>query len=367
MELREKAAKVISVLSSTVIGHEDVAEALMLGVAAKRHVLIVGPPGTGKTLLVTTLSRLLQGKFYAVQLHRTLTPEELLGPPDINALLNGEFKRRWSSLIEADFVLFDEIFNASGATLNALLSLLQERAVYDPYTGQAMQARLWTAVGTSNFVPQDEELQALQDRFPIRTFTSYLGEKQLYHALQATWLKRPSADPIMTMDEVAALHKHALSLLERPDVVKMYWISVVPLLLELRQKEGVQISDRTIVGVGPLLFAAFATLYSLEEAASSAVFKITPYFARTPEELAVIRKKLDEMLGEAGELAKKLEAAREMAQKGNLEAAERLLQEIITADLSKIKAWFRPQAEAIIRTAKEYLQKISKAKQLLKE
>ncbi|MGC8983593.1 MAG: AAA family ATPase, partial [Desulfurococcaceae archaeon] len=185
---RERLLAVEKALNTTIVGHEDMVSALLYASIAGEHVVFISPPGTAKTYLVKTFAKLLNAQHYSYLLTKFTSYDELFGAVDITALAQGSYKRNWSRLVSADIIFLDEVFKANSAILNALLSLLQERVVYDPLTGAEVQARLHTVVGASNEVPEDGELQALYDRFAIRVFSDYLSDDvMLLKALEARW------------------------------------------------------------------------------------------------------------------------------------------------------------------------------------
>jgi MoxR-like ATPases len=266
--VRERLLSVEKTLNSLVIGHEDFVKALMIACVAGEHIVVIGPPGTAKSYAVRTFAQLVNARFYSYLLTKFTSYDELFGTVDIVSLSKGEFKRNWSRIISSEFVFLDEIFKANSAILNALLSLLQERVVYDPMSGQAVQAALHTAVGASNETPEDPELQALYDRFSIKIFVDYLSDDaMLLKAIQARWLNNNHVTPIATMQDVKTLHQFAMQLMSAKikdlgEVWKLYHVNVVPLVKSLRSK-GVLVSDRTIIEKLPKLYVSYLSLYGI--------------------------------------------------------------------------------------------------------
>ena len=65
-------------LTSTVIGSEESAYLMIVGLLSDGHILIQGAPGIGKTTLAETLATSIEGKFRRA-LHKTLILERLSG------------------------------------------------------------------------------------------------------------------------------------------------------------------------------------------------------------------------------------------------------------------------------------------------
>jgi len=373
-QARQRLLAVEKALNSVVVGHEDFIRALMLSVVSGEHVIVIGPPGTAKSYAIRTLSKLLDAKFYSYLLTRFTSYDELFGTVDITELVkSGTFKRNWSAIINADFVFLDEIFKANSAILNALLSLLQERIVYDSVSGQAMPARVHSCIGASNETPEDPELQALYDRFAIRVFIDYLdNDAMILRALEARWLNN-SIQPLASMNDVKTLSAYAERLISAKikdlgEVYKLYHVNAVPLVKSLRAK-GVLVSDRTVIEKLPKLFAAYLTLYGVTvDNVMNAVFDIVVYTARTRDEVAAVKKAIDEALGEVAELARKLEKAKELIRARNLAQAKKTLEEIINTDVSTLAQktpWMRPRVEAIVSSARQLLSNVQQIEEQL--
>jgi MoxR-like ATPase len=360
-EAKAKIENVRQVLHKTIIGHEEAIDVAIIALIAKEHIVLIGPPGTAKTMLATSISRLLSARHYMYLMTRFTSFDEIFGPIDILALTRGELRRMWSAIVEADIIFLDEIFKASSAILNALLSLMQERVVYDPLTGSAIQTPLWTLIAASNEAPVDEELQALYDRFAVKVFVQYLDDDaRLLSALMARWQSNVTIQPLASMEDVKTLHEHAIALLSRgKDIVKLYHVNVVPLVKTLRTR-GIIVSDRTIIEKLPKLYAAYLALQGVTpDNIINAAYDIMLYAARTPQELNDIKKAIDESLGEVAELSRKLEQGKQMLRVNNLHAALEAFREVAAYDVSRLtsRPWLKPRVEALIKTAQDYVKK----------
>jgi MoxR-like ATPase len=370
-EARKRVLALEEELNKVVIGREEVVRALMLSLVSRQHIVVIGPPGTAKSYMAMTLAKLLQARHYVYLMTRFTNFDEIFGRIDVLALQRNELRRKWSNIIEAEIVFLDELFKANSAILNALLSLLQERQVYDPLSGEAIPAKLWTLVAASNEVPADDELMALYDRFAVRIFINYLDDdSKILAALQARW--RPSSGtamtPVANMEDVKILHDYAIQLLSKGrvknlgEVVKLYFVNTVPLIGALRSK-GIIISDRTTVEKAAVLYGAYLALYGVTpDNIINAPLEIAPYLARTQQELRDIQKVIEDSLGEAAELAKKLEDAKKLQEKGQQAAAHKLFKEVATYDVTRLttKPWIKARVEAIVRTAQEHLQRMQR-------
>ena len=97
------------------------------------------------------------------------------------------------------------MFKANSSILNAVLTLMNERRFHN---GRAVETvPLVTLFGASNELPEDDELQALYDRFLLRFVVSYIDEDfRFLKMLQA----RPSAARTrLSLDQLRAAQAEA--------------------------------------------------------------------------------------------------------------------------------------------------------------
>jgi len=379
---RKRLLEVERRLNEIVIGHENFVRALMLASVSGEHIVVIGYPGTAKSYTVRAFSKLLNARFYSYLLTKFTTFDELFGVIDIPSLTRGEYKRNWSRIVSSEFIFLDEIFKANSAILNALLSLLQERVIYDPMSGSEMNTQLWTAVGASNETPDDPELQALYDRFAIKIFISYLDDDALLRrALESRWgngFSIANLTPIASMSDIKTLHSHAMSLMNMNieglgSMWTIYQEYIMPVIKRMREK-GILVSDRTIIEKMPKLFASYIVLYGMMNneldvnSIMTASFELVKYLARTRDELKDIEKAIEDSMGDVAELSKRLEKAREYLNAFDIINAEKVIREILNYDVSKLEKtpWLKPQVEAILHMAREYLSYITKIKEELK-
>jgi MoxR-like ATPase len=154
-------------LADGLVGRDEQARCLLLAALCGEHVLLIGPPGTAKSALARRLRALVGGRYFERLLTRFTVPEELFGPLSLAALDEGRYLREVDGYLPTATVAFlDEVFKANSAILNALLTLLNERA-FDQ-GAERIAVPLATLVAASNEVPSDESLRAFLDRFLFR-------------------------------------------------------------------------------------------------------------------------------------------------------------------------------------------------------
>ncbi|MCG2895325.1 MAG: MoxR family ATPase [Vulcanisaeta sp.] len=241
--------------------YEDEVLGALMATLSRENYLLIGPPGTAKTTLIYALSKLLNAKWFYRQLTKFTDLEEILGPIDIAKLLDGKIERIYTnSIVESEFALLDEIFNASSAILNTLLSILNERVVYDG--NKVVPVKTWTVFGASNRVPEEEELQALYDRFPLRVFTEWVSPDDTEPLIIKGWELRMDLEriePLATMDDVYSINKVITQYVYEHirDISKV----ISPIISNY--VEHIPISNRTRVKV-PMYVATYLLLHGID-------------------------------------------------------------------------------------------------------
>ena len=168
-ELSRKIAAATTALERGLVERETETRLLLLAACCGEHLLLLGPPGTAKSELGRRLSALCEGgQFFERLLTRFSVPEELFGPLSMKGLENDEYVRKIDGYLPSANVAFvDEIFKANSAILNSLLTILNER-LFDNGS-ERVDVPLLCLVGASNELPESEELDALYDRFLLRS------------------------------------------------------------------------------------------------------------------------------------------------------------------------------------------------------
>jgi MoxR-like ATPase len=118
---------VLAALHETIVGQDEVVEALVLALVAGGHVLLEGAPGVAKTLACRALAASVGGVFRRVQFTPDLLPSDVVGTRIFDQK-TGEFATVFGPLF-ANVVLADEINRAPAKVQSALLEGMQERRV----------------------------------------------------------------------------------------------------------------------------------------------------------------------------------------------------------------------------------------------
>lgn len=297
-------------LEAAVLERKEEIEAVLTALLARQHVLLLGPPGTAKSYLGNLLAEALQAKTFTRLLTKHSVPEELFGPYSLAGLEADRYERKIEGYLPAAQVaILDEIFKANSAILNALLTILNERA-FDNGTAR-IKCPLEIALGMSNETPQDDGLGALYDRFTLRRWVAYLSDEDHFRAMLLADSKpiqtRLTQEDLETLRGLVAQVKVPAEVLD----------GMVAIRRELAQK-GIQPSDRRYRSAISLVKAQ-AVLRGSLEATTEDLFILRDCLWDRPEDrqevASVVLSKASPELNEAVRLK---DAAIEAFQKVNL-------------------------------------------------
>ncbi len=241
-------------LAATLIERDEAVHTAIVALLTRQHLAVIGKPGTAKSALVTGLAQRIAPptggglRTFIWLLTKFTTPEELFGPISVKGLKADEYRRiTTGKLPEAELCYLDEIFKASSSVLNALLSILNER-VFDNGPSR-ITVPLLSCFGSSNELPQGEDLAALWDRFGLRIMVDYVSDTEFPRMLRLAAIATPP--PTLPATDLEALQQ-TVTTIPVPE-------SIMEALAELRKNlsgKGMFASDRRWRQCLPLLQAS---------------------------------------------------------------------------------------------------------------
>lgn len=177
--IQQKILSLLNELNSGLVEREATLKTALLTVLAGENLVLIGPPGTGKSLIARRIAECFAYKnnnsYFEYLLTKFSTPEEIFWPLSISELKADHFKRNTAGYLPSvNMAFLDEIFKASSSILNALLTILNERLYHNGAVAEKVP--LQALIAASNELPTDqEELNALYDRFLVRSFVDYVS------------------------------------------------------------------------------------------------------------------------------------------------------------------------------------------------
>jgi len=156
------------------------------GFISKTNVLLIGDPGTAKSMIIKRFAQELgytrDNGYFDYLLTKFTEPSEIFGPANFKSLKEGSLiYESKNKLQDANIVFLDEVFNANSSILNALLMVINEKRFILGDTNKDVN-QLLAVFGASNHTPDDPDLKAFFDRFPVRIYFKSL-EKSKYKEL----------------------------------------------------------------------------------------------------------------------------------------------------------------------------------------
>ena len=218
-------SEIIQEFSKIIVGQKQVAEELLIAIAAGGHCLMIGLPGLAKTLMVSTLARILDLHFKRVQFTPDLMPSDIIGTEvlDIDDETGRKSFRFIKGPVFTNMLLADEINRTPPKTQAALLEAMQERQV----TAANQHFQLpppFFVLATQNPLEQEGTYplpEAQLDRFMFNILVDYPSEAEEEAIVMATTGSHDAElRKVLDGGQLVALQKLVRDLPVSPHVVK---------------------------------------------------------------------------------------------------------------------------------------------------
>lgn len=222
---------------------------MQIAFVAKVHVVLHGPPGNGKSMTADGIvSHFPDARIFKTQAYKASTPEQFLGPISFKAMENDEYRRiTKGKFADCDFAYVDELPRAPKPVMTSFQGGMVEREFDNGNGPEPIDLR--TFIGTSNHLPDDEELQAFFDRFCFKLIIEPPQSQDDIRAIIRGGIERragrqslqPPVELMVELWELDALHDAANQVVVPDD----FEIAVADLYANL-VGEGVTFSPRRL-------------------------------------------------------------------------------------------------------------------------
>ncbi len=182
--LKERIGSLLEILSAGLHEKEEAIRLSLLSSIAGESLFLLGPPGVAKSLLARKLKHAYKdATSFEYLMGRFSTPDEIFGPISIKNLKNEDKYERLveNYLPDADIVFLDEIWKASPAIQNSLLTALNEKLFRNGQ--QEIKLKIKGIIAASNELPTEEGLEAIWDRFIIRLLITGIKHQEAFNEM----------------------------------------------------------------------------------------------------------------------------------------------------------------------------------------
>ncbi len=220
IDIKEEVQKVI-------VGHEELIDALLIGLISDGHILVEGVPGLAKTTAINALAQGLGLDFKRIQFTPDLLPSDITGT-EIYDQKNAEFKVRKGPAF-TNLLLADEINRAPAKVQAALLEVMQERQITigeetykldDPFL----------VLATQNPVEQEGAYklpEAQLDRFMLNVIVDYNSIEEEFEIVKRVADNAFGViNQVVTKEQLTAL-KEAAKEVNVDDAILKYILNIV--------------------------------------------------------------------------------------------------------------------------------------------
>lgn len=247
LSIREHIAKLIELMSQGLYEKENIMAMALLSAIAGESIFLLGPPGTAKSMVSRRLKLVFKdAKSFEYLMSRFSTPDEIFGPVSISKLKNEDKYERLVDgyLPDAEVVFLDEIWKASPAIQNALLTAINEHIFKNG--SKNLHLPMKALIAASNELPaEDEGLEAMWDRFLVRMVSNCISnEKTFFKMVRNRSFEEPSiAECYLIKDELHQKWLTAIDGIEITDDVCKIVSRIRKMLTEQHKKDEITTLD----------------------------------------------------------------------------------------------------------------------------
>ena len=254
-------------IGENVIGRGDIIRQAMFAILTGEHLLLLSRTGMAKSYLTQYIFNTFEGaRIFASQASKDQTPDNYFGPYNIDEFKKGRIRHNIKgSIIEANLVFLDELFDASDVVLRSLLTILNERKFMNGQ--EQIDTAVHTAIATANYMRMNEVTEAVLDRFAYKAIipenTNVYNQLLIDHTYAMSGGKPVEPGQKIFFNQVLHLHdiiknRNRNIRVETPDFIYfMKNLLIDKFMSEMRKSDyNFFLSPRKIAKVGDFLRAS---------------------------------------------------------------------------------------------------------------
>ena len=193
----DRIEKLLAILKQGLYEKDEAIRLALLTAISGESIFFLGAPGCAKSMIARRIKEAFLSddkdglKYFEYLMNQFSTPEDIFGNISLKAL-NGEgengkeeYKRLTEGFLpQADIAFLDEIWKASPAIQNTLLTIINERKFHNG--SKVEDVPLKALFAASNELPaKNEGLEALYDRFILRLVVDFIqNEESFFEMIQ---------------------------------------------------------------------------------------------------------------------------------------------------------------------------------------
>jgi MoxR-like ATPase len=214
-------------IQKTIVGQEDLIDALLIGLITGGHILVESVPGLAKTTAINTLAKTLGVEFKRVQFTPDLLPSDLTGSQIYNPK-TGEFSIKKGPIF-TNLLLADEINRAPAKVQSALLEVMAEKQI--TLAGEAFKMdEPFLVMATQNPIEQEGTYplpEAQLDRFMLKTVLNYNTFEEELEVVNRVAIKGfSSVNQVIKIEDIKQIRQDFKEI-HMDEMVKKYILEII--------------------------------------------------------------------------------------------------------------------------------------------
>ena len=226
----DRIEKLLTILKQGLYEKDEAIRLALLTAISGESIFFLGAPGCAKSMIARRIVKAFKSdekeglKYFEYLMNQFSTPEDIFGNISLKAL-NGdgesgkeEYKRITDGFLpQAEIAFLDEIWKASPAIQNTLLTIINERKFHNG--GKVEDVPLKALFAASNELPtKNEGLEALYDRFILRLVVDFIQNEDLFFEMIDD---SNSTDPIISDNDLLISNEDLENWRKEIDKVKL--------------------------------------------------------------------------------------------------------------------------------------------------
>ena len=172
-------------IKTPLVGRSETFKVLAVAHATQKPILLVGEPGVGKTKALLDYGLALHGgdaqktmnETFILETDESTRSPEIKGRPDLKKIVEQNTYDVISPVTQSKFILINEIDKANAGLRNSMLSIMNEKVLFNGIKKVMVPWDLFCA--SCNSIPSEEKNSPFWDRFIIKHEVKRISKNQM--------------------------------------------------------------------------------------------------------------------------------------------------------------------------------------------